>query len=87
MFIKGSFFVLKFLNIEGEYGPSIKSWSNVLYSANEMTTENITQLFNTAGVLVSKSTVLKFILDYGKSMQTEKIALLKQDCNQPLINT
>ena len=26
---------------EGEYGPSIKSWSNVLYSANEMTTENM----------------------------------------------
>ena len=62
---------------EGEYGPSIKSWSNVLYSANEMTTENITQLFNTAGVIVSKSTVLKFILEYGKSMQTEKIAIIK----------
>ena len=62
---------------EGEYGPSIKSWSNVLYSANEMTTENITQIFNTAGVLVSKATVLKFILEYGKSMQTEKIAIIK----------
>lgn len=32
---------------EGEYGPSIKSWSSVLYSANEMTTENITSMFNT----------------------------------------
>lgn len=62
---------------QGEYGPSIKSWSNVLYSANEMTTENITQLFNTAGVLVSKATVLKFILEFGKSMQCEKSAIAK----------
>ena len=62
---------------EGEYGPVIKSWSNVLYSANEMTTENITQLFNTAGVLVSKSTILKFILEHGKSMQSEKTAIVK----------
>lgn len=62
---------------EGEYGPVIKSWSNVLYSANEMTTENITQLFNTAGVLVSKTTVSKFIVEHGKSMEPEKIAITK----------
>ncbi len=62
---------------EGEYGPSIKSWSNVLYSANEMTTENITQLFNTAGVLISKPTVSSFIVSQGKSMETEKIAIAK----------
>ena len=62
---------------DGEYGPSLKSWSNVLYSANEMTIENITQLFNTAGIFVSKSTVLKFILEHGKSMHNEKIEVAK----------
>lgn len=62
---------------EGEYGPNIKSWSNVLYSPSEMTLENITGLFNTAGVRVSKSTVHGFVITAGTDMADEKIAIAK----------
>ncbi len=62
---------------EGEYGPQIKSWANVMYSSSEMTLENITGVFNTAEVMVSKATVHSFIMGAGASMEDEKLAIAK----------
>ena len=57
---------------EGEYGPTLKSWANVLYSEGQMTTEKITGLFTTAGLLISKPTVHGFIMSAEEAMSAEK---------------
>ena len=62
---------------EGEYGPCIKSWSNVMYSSSEITFENITGIFKTAGVIISKPTVHSFIIKTGASLEDEKISIAK----------
>ena len=62
---------------DGEYGPNIKTWSSVLYSAHEMTMTNIASLFHTAGVWVSKSTILGFITQSGNTMADEKVSIAK----------
>lgn len=62
---------------EGEYGPNIKSWTNALYSDGQMTTDKITWVFNTAGVLVSKPTVYSFLVSAEPQMSEEKDTIVK----------
>ena len=62
---------------EGQYGPNIKSWTNALYSNGQMTTDKITWMFNTAGVLVSKPTVYSFLASAEPQMSEEKEAIVK----------
>ena len=65
----------------GKYGPNIIAWTLTLYPDKEMSLNNITKLFTTAGVQISKSTISNFIINSGTSFEQEKIAIAKAAVN------
>lgn len=62
---------------DGEYGPNIKAWANTFYSGAQMTMSNISWLFNTAGSIISKTTVYRMIADNNEGFHAEKDGIIK----------
>jgi len=64
---------------EGEYGPNIKSWIKILYSAVQVSNDNITWLLNTVGSVISNATVSRIITNdnVNDELHEEKNAILK----------
>jgi hypothetical protein len=64
---------------EGEYGPNIKSWIKVLYSAVQVSNDNITWFLNTVGSVISNATVSRIIThdNTNEELHEEKIAIVK----------
>jgi len=62
---------------EGEYGPNIKAWANTFYSGAQMTMSNIAWLFNTAGSIISKTTVSRMIVNNNEALHAEKDEIFK----------
>ena len=46
---------------EGEYGPTIKSWTKAFYSEAKMTQGTIAWVFNTVGSVISKTTISRML--------------------------
>ena len=62
---------------DGEYGPSLKTWVKTLYSAAQMTIDNIAFVFNTAGSIISSSTISRIITNNNDALHEEKIDIIK----------
>ena len=62
---------------EGEYGPSLKAWVKTLYSAAQVTIDNIAFVFNTAGSIISSSTISRIITQNNDALHEEKLDIIK----------
>jgi len=64
---------------EGEYGPSLKSWIKILYSAVQVSNDNLTWFLNTVGSVISNATVSRIITnDYvNDELHEEKNTIVK----------
>lgn len=64
---------------EGEYGPNIKSWIKILYSAVQVSNDNITWFLKTVGCAISNATVSRIITNdpINDELHEEKSALVK----------
>lgn len=64
---------------EGEYGPGIKSWIKILYSAVQVSNDNITWFLNTVGSVISNATVSRIITkdNVNNELHEEKNTIVK----------
>ncbi len=64
---------------EGEYGPNIKSWVKILYSAVQVSNDNITWFLSTVGSVISNATVSRIITNDNTNdeLHEEKSAIVK----------
>ena len=61
----------------GGYGPNLKAWASTLYSTAQMTMGNIAWLFNTAGSIISKTTICRIIINDNEVLHAEKDDIAK----------
>ena len=62
---------------EGEYGPSLKTWVKTLYSAAQVTIDNIAFVLNTAGSIISPATISRIITNNNNELHDEKLDIVK----------
>lgn len=62
---------------EGEYGPNLKTWVKTLYSVAQMTIDNIEFVFNTAGSIISASTISRILTNNNDELHNEKLDIVK----------
>jgi len=62
---------------DGEYGPTLKTLTYALYSEGQMTVDKITWLFRTAGAVISKATVSRWLTADNSILHEEKGAIVK----------
>jgi len=62
---------------EGGYGPSMKAWTNYLYSEGQMTVDKIACVFKTAGTIATTPTIHGFVMSSEEDMTGEKMDIVK----------
>ncbi len=64
---------------EGEYGPNIKTWIKILYSAVQVSNDNITWFLKTVGSTISNATVSRIITNdnINNALHEEKSDIVK----------
>ncbi len=64
---------------DGEYGPNIKSWIKILYSAVQVSNDNIAWFLSTVGSVISNATVSRIITNghANGELHEEKCAIVK----------
>ena len=62
---------------EGEYGPNLKTWVKTLYSAAQVTIDNIAFVFNSAGSVISSATISRIITNNNSELHDEKLNIVK----------
>ncbi len=62
---------------EGQFGPTIKSWTSFLNTQGGMTLESLETFYKTANIDISKSTIHSFTIKTPTILEPEKVEVVK----------